>query len=146
MKTGDPSTEWATQGVRGVSKGKAGVPRHDGRIFPEIFPTVLGFRPVASLNARYFSRVPDRSGQLTIGGIHPVIPRKNPMGNRIVYGVNVETGKNTISAIKEDPDIANFKVKADEENLEKLKVLSRFSPVLDTVTKGTNVDVRIERK
>ncbi len=40
----------------------------------------------------------------------------------------------------------NFKVKSDGENLEKLKALSRFSPVLDTVTKGTNVDVRIERK
>lgn len=40
----------------------------------------------------------------------------------------------------------NFKVKADEENLEKLKALSRFSPVLDTVTKGMNVDIRIERK
>lgn len=40
----------------------------------------------------------------------------------------------------------NFKVKTEEGNLEKLKALSRFSPVLDTVTTGTNVEVRVERK
>jgi uncharacterized OsmC-like protein len=40
---------------------------------------------------------------------------------------------------------ANFKVRTDEENLEKLKALSKFSPVFDVTSNGTNVDVRIER-
>ena len=40
----------------------------------------------------------------------------------------------------------NFKVKTDVENIEKLKALSKLSPVFDVTTKGTNVDVQIERK
>jgi uncharacterized OsmC-like protein len=40
---------------------------------------------------------------------------------------------------------ANFKVKTDEDNLEKLKALSMYSPVFDVTSNGTNVDVRIER-
>jgi uncharacterized OsmC-like protein len=40
----------------------------------------------------------------------------------------------------------NFKVKTDAENIEKLKALSKLSPVFDVTTKGTNVDVHIERK
>ena len=40
----------------------------------------------------------------------------------------------------------NFKVKTDAENLEKLKELSKFSPVFDSVSRGTNVDVQIEGK
>ncbi len=39
-----------------------------------------------------------------------------------------------------------FKVKTDEEDLEKLKALSDFSPVFDVVTNGTSVDIQIERK
>jgi uncharacterized OsmC-like protein len=39
----------------------------------------------------------------------------------------------------------NFKVKTDEKNIEKLKALSKLSPVFDVTSHGTNVDVRIER-
>jgi uncharacterized OsmC-like protein len=40
----------------------------------------------------------------------------------------------------------NFKVKTDEENIEKLKALSKLSPVFDVTTRGTKVDVQIEKK
>jgi uncharacterized OsmC-like protein len=40
----------------------------------------------------------------------------------------------------------NFKVKTDEENIEKLKALSKLSPVFDVTSHGTNVNVSIERK
>jgi uncharacterized OsmC-like protein len=40
----------------------------------------------------------------------------------------------------------NFKVKTDEKNMEKLKALSKLSPVFDVTTHGTNVDIQIERK
>ena len=40
----------------------------------------------------------------------------------------------------------NFKVKTDEKNIEKLKALSKLSPVFDVTSSGTNVDVKIERK
>jgi uncharacterized OsmC-like protein len=40
----------------------------------------------------------------------------------------------------------NFKVKTDEKNIEKLKALSKLSPVYDITTHGTHVDVHIERK
>ena len=40
----------------------------------------------------------------------------------------------------------NFKVKTDEENLEKLKALTLFSPVFDVVSNGTSVDIQMERK
>jgi uncharacterized OsmC-like protein len=39
-----------------------------------------------------------------------------------------------------------FKVKTAEENLDRLKALSKLSPVFDTTSKGTNVTVDIERK
>lgn len=39
-----------------------------------------------------------------------------------------------------------FKVKTEEENLEKLKALSTLSPVYDTVRNGTNVDLSIMMK
>ena len=39
-----------------------------------------------------------------------------------------------------------FKVKSDPENVERLKALSRLSPVYDVVSKGTRVNVQIERK
>ena len=39
----------------------------------------------------------------------------------------------------------NFKVKTDAENIDKLKALSKLSPVLDVVSNGTKVDVSIER-
>ena len=39
----------------------------------------------------------------------------------------------------------NPEVKTDEENIEKLKTLSKLSPVLDVTTHGTKVDVTIER-
>ena len=38
-----------------------------------------------------------------------------------------------------------FKVKTDEENVDKLKALSQLSPVFDVVSNGTNVDVSIQR-
>jgi uncharacterized OsmC-like protein len=40
----------------------------------------------------------------------------------------------------------NFKVKTDEENVERLKALSKLSPVFDVTSNGTKVDVKIERK
>ncbi len=39
-----------------------------------------------------------------------------------------------------------FKVRTAEENIEKLKALSKLSPVFDVTSNGTNVDVQIERK
>ncbi|MEJ2698384.1 MAG: OsmC family protein [Desulfuromonadales bacterium] len=39
-----------------------------------------------------------------------------------------------------------FKVKTDEENLERLKALSKLSPVYNTVIEATPVDIRIEPK
>lgn len=38
-----------------------------------------------------------------------------------------------------------FRVRTDAENLERLKELTEFSPVRDTVCNGTSVDVRMER-
>ena len=40
----------------------------------------------------------------------------------------------------------NFKVKTDAENIEKLKALSKLSPVFDVTSDGTKVDVQIEQK
>ena len=40
----------------------------------------------------------------------------------------------------------SYKVKTDEENIEKLKALSKLSPVYDVTSNGTDVDVKIERK
>ncbi|MBE0427673.1 MAG: OsmC family protein [Nitrospirae bacterium] len=40
----------------------------------------------------------------------------------------------------------NFKVKTDAENIEKLKALSKLSPVFDVTSNGTKVDVQIVRK
>lgn len=39
-----------------------------------------------------------------------------------------------------------FKVKTDAENIERLKALSKLSPVFDVTSNGTNVDVQIEAK
>lgn len=39
-----------------------------------------------------------------------------------------------------------FKVKTDAENLDRLKALSKLSPVFDVVSNGTKVDVVVERK
>jgi uncharacterized OsmC-like protein len=40
----------------------------------------------------------------------------------------------------------NFKVKADVDNMERLKRLTTFSPVLNTLTNGVKVDVHVEAK
>ncbi len=40
----------------------------------------------------------------------------------------------------------NFKIKTDEEDMEKLKALAQFSPVFDVVSNGTSVDIQMERK
>jgi hypothetical protein len=40
----------------------------------------------------------------------------------------------------------NFKVKTDIEDVERLKALTRFSPVYDVVSNGTRVKVQIEKK
>jgi len=37
-----------------------------------------------------------------------------------------------------------FKVRTDSENMKKLKELAQFSPVYNTLTHGTNVDIEIE--
>ena len=39
-----------------------------------------------------------------------------------------------------------FKVKTDEQNLDRLKALSKLSPVFDTVTNGTKVEIKVEPK
>ena len=41
--------------------------------------------------------------------------------------------------------IVNFKVETDAENIEKLKAMSKLSPVFDVVSNGTNVQVNIEK-
>ena len=41
---------------------------------------------------------------------------------------------------------ANFKVKTDIENVDRLKALIKLSPVYDVVSKGTSVKVQIEKK
>ncbi len=38
-----------------------------------------------------------------------------------------------------------FKVDTDENSLQKLKALSKLSPVYDTVLNGTNIDIAVER-
>jgi uncharacterized OsmC-like protein len=40
----------------------------------------------------------------------------------------------------------DFRIRTDEENIEKLKAFKKFSPVYDMVTNGTNVEVSIHRK
>jgi uncharacterized OsmC-like protein len=37
-----------------------------------------------------------------------------------------------------------FKVKTDEQNLKRLKRLTAFSPVLNTITQGAAVDIQVE--
>lgn len=39
-----------------------------------------------------------------------------------------------------------FKVKTNEQDLDRLKQLAEYSPVYDVVTNGTNVDITMERK
>lgn len=39
-----------------------------------------------------------------------------------------------------------FRVRTDLKNLERLKALSQFSPVFDTVSNGTDVDIQVVRK
>lgn len=39
-----------------------------------------------------------------------------------------------------------FKVKTDARNMEILKTLTAFSPVLNTITRGARVDVQVEQK
>ncbi|MGD2136972.1 MAG: OsmC family protein [Gammaproteobacteria bacterium] len=39
-----------------------------------------------------------------------------------------------------------FRVKADVDNLERLKRLTAFSPVFNTITRGANVDIQVEAK
>jgi uncharacterized OsmC-like protein len=40
----------------------------------------------------------------------------------------------------------NFKVQSDVDNLERLKALTQYSPVFNTITQGANVDIRVESK
>lgn len=40
----------------------------------------------------------------------------------------------------------NFKVKADVDNMERLKRLTAYSPVLNTITQGAKVDIHVEEK
>ena len=39
-----------------------------------------------------------------------------------------------------------FKVKTDVDNMDKLKRLTEYSPVLNTITRGANVDIQVEEK
>ena len=39
-----------------------------------------------------------------------------------------------------------FKVKADVDNMERLKRLTTYSPVFNTITQGANVDIQVEAK
>ena len=39
-----------------------------------------------------------------------------------------------------------FRVKADVDNLERLKRLTAYSPVFNTITQGANVDIQLEAK
>jgi len=39
-----------------------------------------------------------------------------------------------------------FKVKADMDNMERLKRLTAYSPVFNTITQGANVDIQVEPK
>jgi uncharacterized OsmC-like protein len=39
----------------------------------------------------------------------------------------------------------NFRIKTDEKSIDKLKALSKLSPVFDVTSNGTRVDVNIER-
>jgi uncharacterized OsmC-like protein len=39
-----------------------------------------------------------------------------------------------------------FKVKADVDNMERLKRLTAYSPVLNTITRGARVDIQVEAK
>ena len=39
-----------------------------------------------------------------------------------------------------------FKVKADVDNMERLKRLTAYSPVFNTITQGANVDIQVEPK
>jgi len=39
-----------------------------------------------------------------------------------------------------------FRVKADVDNMERLKRLTAYSPVFNTITQGANVDIQVERK
>ncbi len=40
----------------------------------------------------------------------------------------------------------NFKVKTDVDNMERLKRLTAYSPVLNTITQGAKVDIQVEAK
>jgi uncharacterized OsmC-like protein len=39
-----------------------------------------------------------------------------------------------------------FRVKSDVDNMERLKRLTAYSPVFNTITQGANVDIQVERK
>ena len=41
---------------------------------------------------------------------------------------------------------ANFRVKADPADLERIKALAEFSPVFNTITNAANVEVAVELK
>lgn len=40
----------------------------------------------------------------------------------------------------------NFKVKADVDNMDRLKTLTAYSPVFNTITQGANVAIQVEAK
>ncbi|MFC1774289.1 OsmC family protein [Pseudomonadota bacterium] len=40
----------------------------------------------------------------------------------------------------------NFRVKADVDNMERLKMLTEYSPVFNTITQGAPVDIKVEAK
>jgi uncharacterized OsmC-like protein len=40
----------------------------------------------------------------------------------------------------------NFRVKADVDNMERLKRLTEYSPVFNTITRGANVEIQVQPK
>jgi uncharacterized OsmC-like protein len=40
----------------------------------------------------------------------------------------------------------NFKVKSDVNNMTRLKRLTEYSPVFNTITQGANVDIQVQSK
>jgi hypothetical protein len=65
---------------------------------------------------------------------------------QVVNGLDPDVLQDTIEAVKQNPELGKFKVKADVDSMERLKRLAEYSPTLNTVIQGVNVDFQIEPK
>ena len=69
-----------------------------------------------------------------------------------INGVDIDTLMGSVSAIKNEPELgacrfcARFRVKAKQEDLDRIRKLAKFSPVCNTIMKGANVAVEVELK